>query len=129
MWLLVFIFTLLLFTKAASLYAQFRNYPSDQISQTDLPLTPDLFLPQINPADHSSGTDLKIRFLEIRASQNLFLPVSDFPANKFDFDFRNASLSAYPDTVNEHNNAVRRQIPHAEPTRQERKSPILFRFN
>lgn len=122
------ILLLILFTIAGSAYAQFRDELNNQKSQADVRLTPKMFTLQVSLTDHTFSTKLNFQFFESKASHRVILFGSSILTNKLDFDFRTTSLAAYLTTVTDYNNAVRRQILYAEPTSQQRKSPLLLRF-
>ncbi|TVR26769.1 MAG: hypothetical protein EA390_14450 [Balneolaceae bacterium] len=120
-------------TTAGSAFAQFRNLNSDQIDDkektTVLRLTPEMFSDQISIPDFTPDTQEPFQFLETKISHNLIYLGASILWNKLDLDPGSSSFSAYPRTVTEYNNAVRRQIFDAEPTSQQRRSAIFFRNN
>lgn len=124
---------LFILTTAGSAFAQFRNLNPDQIDDkektTVLRLTPEMFSDQISIPDFTPDAQEPFQFLETKTSHNLIYLGASILWNKLDLDPGLSSFSAYPRTVTEYNNAVRRQMFDAEPTSQQRRSTIFFRNN
>ena len=125
---------LFILTTAGSAFAQFRNLNPDQIDDkqktTVLRLTPEMFSNQILIPDFTPEASLTFPFLETKISHNLIYLGTKILWNKLDLDSPGlSSFSAYPRTVTEYNNAVRRQMFDAEPTSQQRRSTLFLRRN
>lgn len=124
---------LFIFTTAGSGFAQFRNLNADQIDdkKTDkvLRLTLEMFSDQISIPDFTPETQLTSQFPKSKFSHNLIYLGANILWNKLDPDSGLSSFPAYPRTVTEYNNAIRRQMFDAEPTSQQRRSTIFFRNN
>jgi hypothetical protein len=124
---------LALFTLATNglCIAQIQNLNPDQIkdkdSETVLRLTTEMFSDQIPMPVFTSETPSSFHLLESGISHSLIYLGANILLSKLNLDSGLSSFSAYPKTVTEYNNSVRRQMFDAEPTSQQRRSSIIIR--